>query len=448
MTQDKPEQKTQIKKTLGLSTKKLSIKLPNKNIPSDNFLNKKKGTVVVVTKTKSSKGLKKDENDNSGLTSEENKNRLKAFLNAEKTKILDTNNNVTNVVRKLDDSPINDVKKVESKDTNNEDEIKNLDYIGKPKKEKEVPIKIDTKSPEIEPQPQVKNMGDNKNKLTKLVDKVDDFEDKKNDKKKKVISTKKELKKVPLTQVYNLEKEEEVIETKVTTIKVSSKNRNKDSRGRKKEKIYREVRIPDQISIHELANRMTEKSSFVIRALMNLGVMATINQVIDADTAELVVEELGHKSIRVSDVEIEKTLLNKEDDSPDSLVPRAPIVTIMGHVDHGKTSLLDVLRSTDVVSGEHGGITQHIGAYNVSLGDNNSITFIDTPGHAAFTAMRMRGAKITDIVIIVVAADDGIKEQTIEAINHAKAAEVPIIVAINKIDKSGANVEKVKNLKN
>ena len=179
MTQDKPEQKTQIKKTLGLSTKKLSIKLPNKNIPSDNFLNKKKGTVVVVTKTKSSKGLKKDENDNSGLTSEENKNRLKAFLNAEKTKILDTNNNVTNVVRKLDDSPINDVKKVESKDTNNEDEIKNLDYIGKPKKEKEVPIKIDTKSPEIEPQPQVKNMGDNKNKLTKLVDKVDDFEDKK-----------------------------------------------------------------------------------------------------------------------------------------------------------------------------------------------------------------------------------------------------------------------------
>ena len=445
MTQDKPEQKTQIKKTLGLSTKKLSIKLPNKNIPSDNFLNKKKGTVVVVTKTKSSKGLKKDENDNSGLTSEENKNRLKAFLNAEKTKILDTNNNVTNVVRKLDDSPINDVKKVESKDTNNEDEIKNLDYIGKPKKEKEVPIKIDTKSPEIEPQPQVKNMGDNKNKLTKLVDKVDDFEDKKNDKKKKVISTKKELKKVPLTQVYNLEKEEEVIETKVTTIKVSSKNRNKDSRGRKKEKIYREVRIPDQISIHELANRMTEKSSFVIRALMNLGVMATINQVIDADTAELVVEELGHKSIRVSDVEIEKTLLNKEDDSPDSLVPRAPIVTIMGHVDHGKTSLLDVLRSTDVVSGEHGGITQHIGAYNVSLGGNNSITFIDTPGHAAFTAMRMRGAKITDIVIIVVAADDGIKEQTIEAINHAKAAEVPIIVAINKIDKSGANVEKVKN---
>jgi translation initiation factor IF-2 len=445
MTQDKPEQKTQIKKTLGLSTKKLSIKLPNKNIPSDNFLNKKKGTVVVVTKTKSSKGLRKDDNDNGGLTSEEKQNRLKAFLNAEKTKILDTNNNVTNVVRKLDDSPINDIKKVESKDANNEDEIKNLDYIGQAKKEQEVPSKTDVKSPEIKPQPQVKNIGDNKNKLTKLVDKVDDFEDKKNDKKKKVISTKKELKKVPLTQVYNLEKEEEVIETKVTTIKVSSKNRNKDSRGRKKDKIYREVRIPDQISIHELANRMTEKSSFVIRALMNLGVMATINQVIDADTAELVVEELGHKSIRISDVEIEKTLLNQENDSPDSLVPRAPIVTIMGHVDHGKTSLLDVLRSTDVVSGEHGGITQHIGAYNVSLGDNNSITFIDTPGHAAFTAMRMRGAKITDIVIIVVAADDGIKEQTIEAINHAKAAEVPIIVAINKIDKSGANVEKVKN---
>ena len=445
MTQDKPGQKPQIKKTLGLSTKKLSIKLPNKNIPSDNFLNKKKGTVVVVTKTKSSKGLKKDENDNSGLTSEENKSKLKAFLNAEKTKILDTNNNIANVVRKLDESSINDIEKVKSKDANNEDEIKNLDYIGEAKKEQEVPSKIDVESPEIKPQSQIKNIGDNKNKFTKLIDKIDDFEDKKNDKKKKVISTKKELKKVPLTQIYNLEKEEEVIETKVTTIKVSSKNRNKDSRGRKKDKIYREVRIPDQISIHELANRMTEKSSFVIRALMNLGVMATINQVIDADTAELVVQELGHKPIRISDVEIEKNLLNQEDDSPDSLIPRAPIVTIMGHVDHGKTSLLDVLRSTDVVSGEHGGITQHIGAYNVSLGDNNSITFIDTPGHAAFTAMRMRGAKITDIVIIVVAADDGIKEQTIEAINHAKAAEVPIIVAINKIDKSGANVEKVKN---
>ncbi len=447
MTQDKPEQKNQVKKTLGLSTKKLSIKLPNKNIPSDNFLNKKKGTVVVVTKTKSSKGLKRDDNDNSGLTSEEKQNRLKAFLDAEKTKILDTNNNTTNVVKKLDDSSTNDIQKVKSKDNRNEDEIKNLDNIGKAKKEQIILSKADVELPKIKPQSQVKNVGDNKNKLTKSVDDTDDFEDKKNAKKKKVISTKKELKKVPLTQIYNLEKEkeEEVIETKITTIKVNSKNRNKDSKVRKQEKIYREVKIPDQISVNELANRMTEKSSFVIKALMNLGVMATINQVIDADTAELVVQELGHKSIRISDIEIEKTLLNQEEDSPDSLASRAPIVTIMGHVDHGKTSLLDVLRSTDVVSGEHGGITQHIGAYNVSLGDNDSITFIDTPGHAAFTSMRMRGAKITDIVIIVVAADDGIKEQTIEAINHAKAAEVPIIVAINKIDKPGANIEKVKN---
>ena len=447
MTQDKPEQKNQVKKTLGLSTKKLSIKLPNKNIPSDNFLNKKKGTVVVVTKTKSSKGLKRDNNDNSGLTSEEKQNRLKAFLDAEKTKILDTNNNTTNVVKKLDDSSTNDIQKVKSKDNRNEDEIKNLDNIGKAKKEQIILSKADVELPKIKPQSQVKNVVDNKNKLTKSVDDTDDFEDKKNAKKKKVISTKKELKKVPLTQIYNLEKEkeEEVIETKITTIKVNSKNRNKDSKVRKQEKIYREVKIPDQISVNELANRMTEKSSFVIKALMNLGVMATINQVIDADTAELVVQELGHKSIRISDIEIEKTLLNQEEDSPDSLASRAPIVTIMGHVDHGKTSLLDVLRSTDVVSGEHGGITQHIGAYNVSLGNNDSITFIDTPGHAAFTSMRMRGAKITDIVIIVVAADDGIKEQTIEAINHAKAAEVPIIVAINKIDKPGANIEKVKN---
>jgi translation initiation factor IF-2 len=210
------------------------------------------------------------------------------------------------------------------------------------------------------------------------------------------------------------------------------------------EKVSREVIIPDVISVQDLANRMAERGATVIKTLMKLGVMATITQVIDADTAQLVVEEMGHRFKRISDTDLEESLI-AEKDKPEDLKPRPPVVTIMGHVDHGKTSLLDALRTTDVASGEAGGITQHIGAYQVTLGSGDKITFIDTPGHAAFTEMRARGAHVTDIVIIVVAADDGLKEQTVEAINHAKAAKVPIIVAINKIDKPGADAFRVKN---
>lgn len=210
------------------------------------------------------------------------------------------------------------------------------------------------------------------------------------------------------------------------------------------EKKVREVRIPEVITVQELANRMAERAVDVIKELMKLGTMATASQSIDADTAEIVVGEFGHKVKRVSDADVED-ILAQEDDNPGDLKARPPVVTIMGHVDHGKTSLLDALRKTDVVSGEAGGITQHIGAYQVKLASGDRISFLDTPGHEAFTAMRARGAKVTDIVILVVAADDGIMPQTIEAINHAKAAEVPIIVAINKIDKPDADPEKVKN---
>ncbi len=209
------------------------------------------------------------------------------------------------------------------------------------------------------------------------------------------------------------------------------------------QKVVREVVVPEILTVQELANRMAARGAEVVKALMKLGVMATINQSIDADTAELVVEEFGHKVKRVSAADVELGMRGAED-SPEALKSRPPVVTIMGHVDHGKTSLLDALRETDVVSGEAGGITQHIGAYQVRLASGDRITFIDTPGHAAFTEMRSRGADVTDIVVLVVAADDGIKEQTVEAINHAKAAQVPIIVAINKIDKPGADPARVK----
>ncbi len=212
-----------------------------------------------------------------------------------------------------------------------------------------------------------------------------------------------------------------------------------------REKIIRDVQIPDTpLTVQELANRMAERSADLVKKLMTNGIMVTKNQAIDIDTATLLVEEFGHHAIRVSDADVEDVIINVDDKNEEAKSLRPPVVTIMGHVDHGKTTLLDSLRKTNIVSSEAGGITQHIGAYQITVNNDQKLTFLDTPGHEAFSTMRSRGATITDIVVLVVAADDSVKPQTIEAINHAKEAKVPIIVAINKIDKQGSDPNKVR----
>ncbi len=251
--------------------------------------------------------------------------------------------------------------------------------------------------------------------------------------------------KLTVSRALNVE-EIEIKQRSLASVKRARlKEKKKPEGDEKKEfkKVIKEVNIPEQITIQELSNRMAEKSSDIIKFLLNMKVVATINHNIDKETAEYIVKEFGHKPILEEKPSIEKSKSKGEISGEVKIRP--PIVTIMGHVDHGKTSLLDSLRDTNVVSGEYGGITQHIGAYQIKTKNDKLITFIDTPGHAAFTEMRARGSKITDIVVLVVAADDGIKPQTIEAIKHAKAAKVPIIVAINKCDLPEKNISKIKN---
>ena len=263
------------------------------------------------------------------------------------------------------------------------------------------------------------------------------------DKKNKAVPKKRELK---LTVSRALSDEIETRERSLASVKRARqkelKNANKEEDKNNQKSIKRDVNIPEAITVRELANRMAEQSSNVIKFLFGMGVTVTINQTLAADTAEYLVKEFGHNPIR--EEKAEEIIQKIKAARTENLKNRPPIVTVMGHVDHGKTSVLDVLRSANVVSGEFGGITQHIGAYQINS-QSNKLTFIDTPGHAAFTEMRARGSKLTDIVVLVVAADDGVKPQTVESIKHAKAANVPIVVAINKCDLPEADPQKIKN---
>ena len=263
------------------------------------------------------------------------------------------------------------------------------------------------------------------------------------DKKSKLGDKKRDIK---LTVSRALSDEIETRERSLASVKRARqkelKNVNKEDSKENQKPIKRNINIPEAITVRELANKMAEQSSNVIKHLFGMGVTVTINQTLAADTAEYLVKEFGHNPIR--EEKAEEIIKKIKDSRTENLKNRAPIITVMGHVDHGKTSVLDVLRSADVVSGEFGGITQHIGAYQIKSGDNK-LTFIDTPGHAAFTEMRARGSKLTDIIVLVVAADDGVKPQTVESIKHARAAKVPIVVAINKCDLPEADPQKIKN---
>ena len=424
------ENNSKQRKKLSLSSGKLTLKSnlnPNK-IPSSVTTSSRSGRNTVQVEVKRSKRnfdnkfiSKNDQNGiNSSLSAEQIAKRSKEL----KDGLARTAALAENEVNKLKDD-------LKLKKSIKKDEASNNETL------------VNKDTPPLDPK---KRLFDDKklddNKFTKKVPNKDTFKD--------------NTKKVTLNKGYDKKREGKLtIARALDSDNVRFRSLASIKRRREKVKLQsevsmpsakqiRDVIIPDTIVVSELANRMSEKTADVVRELMKNGIMATAAQVIDADTAELITNEFGHKVKRVSDSDIELDLVSNKVIS-ENLVTRPPVVTIMGHVDHGKTSLLDSLRKTNVVNSEAGGITQHIGAYQIKTKNGNIISFIDTPGHEAFSEMRARGANVTDIVILVVAADDGIKQQTIEAINHAKSAKAPIIVAVNKCDKQDIDPQKVKN---
>lgn len=407
MSDKEKEYKTH-KKTLTLSKTSLSKKVSNVGQVRQSFAHGKSKTVSVEVKRKRSISKENDDKTSAKLTNEEWNARLRAVKGAIKEQ--------------------SDIKKDREKEKNNPVKEEKTAY--------EEPVETKDESSSNKYQKKTKVVVEEKAAPSEQPEKRKVFIGKRNE-------NRRSKRKLTVSQALELEDKEERTRSLASLRRAREKQRIKENTINPPKQVVREVILPETISVKELASRMAVRSVDVIKTLMKSGMIVTSNQIIDADTAELIISEFGHKIKRTSEENIELSIKEQED-KPEFLKSRAPIVTIMGHVDHGKTSLLDTLRKTDIVAKEIGGITQHIGAYQVTLPSKNKITFLDTPGHAAFTKMRSRGANITDIIIIVIAADDGIMEQTIEAINHAKAANVPIIIAINKIDNPNANASRIK----
>ena len=409
--------------------KTLSLKLGAKRSysPVNSF---ESGKTVIVEK----KRIRKTNQTSQSPTKEVNNKAIKTQTNLSSDKNSNINNEISNksgvILKPLSKDEQKRILKADTREEKN----KAISKIrGNDEKE-------DVKTESIENtivDPEKNSQEEKKKDFTD--NKIDEFKDRK---KPSVSFGRKKARERKVTIVTALSDNEERTRSLAAYKRAKQKNKKTSLEAEPQKKLIREVNIPEHITVKELANRMTEKSGDVIKSLMKMGMMATINESLDADTAELIVTEFGHKFKRENIEDIEKDLISKDLQAVKDEA-RSPIVTIMGHVDHGKTSLLDKIRNTNVVSGESGGITQHIGAYEI-LHKKKNITFIDTPGHAAFTDMRARGANITDIVVLIVAADDGVMPQTKEAISHAKSAGVPIIVAINKCDKPEANTKKVK----